>query len=138
MVHAAAVAVACVFRRSMSRVELVHRAVISTIVACLIALVSPTAGFAFKPGHGLPPSMDNAPQSSRGACANHSSPAGSLITRALSAGSQLPDQSLAFISGLCIYRPPRYSDSALRYHVIYLLHGGAGAQSDWVTQGHIE
>jgi hypothetical protein len=113
-------------------------AVISALLACLACLAVPSAALAFEPGDGLPPSMDNAPQSSRAACANHSSPAGSLTTRALSAGPQLHDRSLAFISGLCIYLPPRYSDSRLRYPVIYLLHGGAGAQSDWVTQGHIQ
>jgi len=38
---------------------------------------------------------------------------------------------------VCIYLPPGYVHSRLRYPVLYLLHGGGGDAADWTTFGHI-
>jgi enterochelin esterase-like enzyme len=61
----------------------------------------------------------------------------SLVTRILPDGPRAPDGSLAFTAGACVYLPPGYEHSGLRYPVIYLLHGGGGDQADAVTFGHI-
>lgn len=62
---------------------------------------------------------------------------GSRITRVLPNGPRNANGTLAFISGVCMYLPPGYDTSGLRYPVIYLLHGGGGDESDWVSQGNI-
>ncbi len=72
------------------------------------------------------------------ACADSVDPeAGSRITRILPDGPRRPDGALAFVSGVCVYLPPGYDDGALRYPVLYLLHGGGGDQADWVTSGRV-
>lgn len=72
------------------------------------------------------------------ACAAHRSDAGSRITRVLPNGPRLADGTLAFIPGACVYLPPGYDTSGLRYPVVYLLHGGGGDQADWVTFGAVQ
>ena len=73
------------------------------------------------------------------ACADKVSPTtGSRITRVLPDGPRNADGSLAFISGVCVYLPPGYDTSGLRYPVVYLLHGGGGDEADWVSQGGIQ
>jgi S-formylglutathione hydrolase FrmB len=72
------------------------------------------------------------------ACADVRSPAGSMITRLLPDGPRRSDGSLAFTSGLCVYLPPGYDTSSLRYPVLYVLHGGGGDQGNWVTNGDIQ
>lgn len=62
---------------------------------------------------------------------------GSVVTRVLPDGPRRPDGTLAFIPGACVYLPPGYESGALRYPVVYLLHGGGGDQADWVTFGGI-
>jgi S-formylglutathione hydrolase FrmB len=61
----------------------------------------------------------------------------SLVVRVLPDGPRAPDGSLAFTSGVCVYLPPGYATSGLRYPVIYLLHGGGGDAADAVTFGHL-
>lgn len=61
----------------------------------------------------------------------------SLVIRVLPKGPTNADGSLAFTSGVCVYLPPGYVDSRLRYPVLYLLHGGGGDAGDWVTFGGI-
>lgn len=72
------------------------------------------------------------------ACADQRSAAGSTITRIVPAGPLRPDGALAFTSGACVYLPPGYATSGLRYSVLYLLHGGGGDQADWVTFGTVQ
>ena len=72
------------------------------------------------------------------ACADSVAPSGSRITRILPDGPRRDDGSLAFISGACVYLPPGYQTSGLRYPVIHVLHGGGGDQADWVTFGQIQ
>lgn len=62
----------------------------------------------------------------------------SLVTRVLPDGPRTPSGSLAFTSGVCVYLPPGYQDSSLRYPVIYLLHGGGEDAGDAVTLGRIQ
>ena len=83
---------------------------------------------AFPPGH-VPPAQ---------ACGEklHASRS-SLVTRVLPDGPRAPDGSLAFTSGVCVYVPPGYVKSGLRYPAIYLLHGGGGDAADAVTFGHV-
>ena len=61
----------------------------------------------------------------------------SLAIRVLPKGPLTEDGSLAFTSGVCIYLPPGYVDSGIRYPVLYLLHGGGSDQAAWVTYGGI-
>jgi enterochelin esterase-like enzyme len=61
----------------------------------------------------------------------------SLVIRVLPRGPIAPDGTLAFTSGVCVYLPPGYLESGLRYPVLYLLHGGGGDAADWVTYGGI-
>src|SRR5581483_470524 len=62
----------------------------------------------------------------------------SLVIRVLPKGPLQPDgKTLAFTAGVCIYLPPNYGHSHLRYPVLYLLHGGGGDAAVWVTFGHI-
>ena len=68
----------------------------------------------------------------------HHLPAGSVVTRILPQGPRRPDGSAAFVSGACVYLPPGYATSGLRYPVVYLLHGGGGDQGDWVAQGSLQ
>jgi len=80
------------------------------------------------PGHVPPPQ----------ACADELAATDqSLVARILPRGPLAPDGSLAFTSGACVYLPPGYLASGLRYPVLYLLHGGGGDQADWVTYGGI-
>ena len=72
------------------------------------------------------------------ACKAQTAPSGSTITRILPNGPRRADGSLAFVSGACVYLPPGYATSGLRYSVIYLLHGGGGDEGDWVWQGGIQ
>ena len=69
------------------------------------------------------------------ACATTTAPTGSTITRITPTGPTREDGSLAFTSGACVYLPPGYAESDLRYPVVYLLHGGGGDQADWKTFG---
>lgn len=71
------------------------------------------------------------------ACRESVAPSGSTITRVLPDGPRRPDGALAFISGACVYLPPGYATSGLRYPVVHVLHGGGGDQADWVTFGNI-
>lgn len=80
------------------------------------------------PGH-LPPAR---------ACGDRVHPSSrSLVTRVLVDGPRRPDGTLAFTSGVCVYLPPGYATSGLRYPTIYLLHGGGGDAADAVTFGRI-
>lgn len=72
------------------------------------------------------------------ACSDVTSAAGSVVTRILPQGPRRPDGSAAFVSGACVYLPPGYATSGLRYPVVYLLHGGGGDQGDWVSQGSLQ
>lgn len=72
------------------------------------------------------------------ACAPTRSAAGSLVTRVLPKGPTLKNGTLAFTSGVCIYLPPGYENSGLRYSVLYLLHGGGGDQAAWVSLGKVQ
>ena len=69
------------------------------------------------------------------ACKETVAASGSVVTRILSDGPRHDDGTLAFTPGVCVYLPPGYDTSGLRYPVVYLLHGGGGDQSDWVTFG---
>ena len=60
------------------------------------------------------------------------------MTRVLPDGPRHDDGSLAFVPGVCVYLPPGYETSGLRYPTVYLLHGGGGDQGDWVTQGSVQ
>jgi len=72
------------------------------------------------------------------ACNNITSPAGSIVRRILPEGPRRPDGTMAFVPGACVYEPPGYATSGLRYPVVYLLHGGGGDQANWVTQGDLQ
>lgn len=72
------------------------------------------------------------------ACADATAASGSRITRILPDGPRREDGSLAFVSGACVYLPPGYESSGLRYPVVHVLHGGGGDQADWVTFGKIQ
>lgn len=72
------------------------------------------------------------------ACADRPTDGGGRITRVLPDGPRHEDGSLAFISGACVYLPPGYATSGLRYPVLYLLHGGGGDQGNWVVMGGVE
>jgi enterochelin esterase-like enzyme len=61
----------------------------------------------------------------------------SLVIRILPRGPLAPDGALAFTAGACVYLPPGYVESGLRYPVLYLLHGGGGDAADWVTFGGV-
>lgn len=78
---------------------------------------------------------DNADPQSKESCQDVRSEAGSIVIRRLIDGPRLPDGSLAFRSGVCIYVPPGYEDGTTRYPVLYLLHGAFGWQEDWFVQG---
>jgi S-formylglutathione hydrolase FrmB len=71
------------------------------------------------------------------ACNNVRSKRGSTIVRVLPTGP-IVERKLAFTSGVCVYLPPGYATSGLRYPVVYLLHGGGDDQSDWVSLGHVQ
>ena len=71
------------------------------------------------------------------ACADSVAPSGSRITRIVPDGPRREDGSLAFVSGACVYLPPGYETSGLRYPVVHVLHGGGGDEADWVTFGDI-
>ena len=71
------------------------------------------------------------------ACKTSVAPSGSTITRIVPDGPRRADSSLAFVSGACVYLPPGYETSGLRYPVLHVLHGGGGDQADWVTFGSI-
>lgn len=72
------------------------------------------------------------------ACATRPTEAGGRITRIRPDGPRHPDGSMAFVPGACVYLPPGYDKSKLDYPVVYLLHGGGGDQSAWVTFGSVE
>lgn len=72
------------------------------------------------------------------ACADRTTEGGGRITRILPDGPRRADGTPAFITGACVYLPPGYDDGALRYPVVYLLHGGGGDQADWTTFGQVE
>jgi enterochelin esterase-like enzyme len=122
-------------------------ATLATIAAVLALAAGAVAAGA---GDQLPKRLDNGAQGSPGnaqtpghiapaaACHNVRSRAGSEIVRVLPRGPVLRNGSLAFTSGVCVYLPPHYATSRLRYPVIYLLHGGGGDQSDWVVWGHLQ
>ncbi|HEX9683522.1 MAG TPA: alpha/beta hydrolase-fold protein [Acidimicrobiales bacterium] len=63
---------------------------------------------------------------------------GSRVTRILPDGPRHDDESLAFVPGACVYLPPGYATSGLRYPVVYVLHGGGGDQQDWITVGDLQ
>ncbi len=83
---------------------------------------------AFPPGHVAP---------ARACGQKIQSTRRSLVTRVLPDGPRSPEGSLAFTSGVCVYLPPGYAKSGLRYPVLYLLHGGGGDAADAVTFGHV-
>jgi S-formylglutathione hydrolase FrmB len=62
----------------------------------------------------------------------------SLVIRVLPDGPRARSGGPAFTSGVCVYLPPGYATSALKYPVVYLLHGGGGDQANGVTYGHIQ
>jgi S-formylglutathione hydrolase FrmB len=123
----------------------VTRRVAATVLAA--ALFALSAGPVGAGGHDdeLPPQQDNGAQGRDTshpppvqACADKLRPTSrSLVIRVLPRGPIAPNRSLAFQSGVCIYLPPGYVSSGLRYPVLYLLHGGGGDQADWVTHGHV-
>lgn len=39
--------------------------------------------------------------------------------------------------GVCVYLPPGYDTSGLRYPVMVLLHGGLAQYADWVVKGEV-
>ena len=136
----------------------------TTVAILLLALLLATAAVAAGAGEELDPAQDNPPGCTTAtaeaddgcgaqgrdhfadakhrppiqACADVRSPAGSLVTRLLPDGPRTADGALAFTSGLCVYLPPGYETSALRYPVVYVLHGGGGDQGNWVTNGDIQ
>lgn len=61
----------------------------------------------------------------------------SLVLRVLPRGPLAPDGSLAFTSGVCVYLPPNYVRSGMRYPVLYLLHGGGSDHGAWMSLGGI-
>lgn len=69
------------------------------------------------------------------ACKETVAESGSTVTRIVPDGPRHDDGTLAFTPGVCVYLPPGYATSELHYPVVYLLHGGGGDQSDWVTFG---
>ena len=72
------------------------------------------------------------------ACADRLQPTKrSTVLRVLVDGPRQPDGSLAFTSGVCVYLPPGYATSGLRYPVIYLLHGGGGDAADPIAEGKL-
>jgi len=43
------------------------------------------------------------------------------------------------VPGICVYLPPGYETSGLRYPVVYLLHGGlGGGHEDWFRSGQAQ
>jgi putative tributyrin esterase len=72
------------------------------------------------------------------ACADRLRPTKrSTVLRVLVDGPRAPDGTLAFTSGVCVYLPPGYADSGLRYPVLYFLHGGGGDAADPVAEGRL-
>jgi S-formylglutathione hydrolase FrmB len=124
-----------------------RRAIAATVVGALVLVVAPSA----RATHDdLPRDQDNGAQGrSNGlepvphvppveACRDKlKASAGSLVIRVLPRGPLARDGSLAFESGLCVYLPPGYMTSGLRYPVLYLLHGGGGDQADYVTYSNL-
>ena len=117
-----------------------------TATACTRSGPTETAPSAVR---GLPPRLDNgAAGLNQSGLPGHVPPvracgdriratSGSLVTRVLVDGPRRPDGTLAFTSGVCVYLPPGYATSGVRYPTIYLLHGGGGDAADAVTFGHI-
>ncbi|MGH2759512.1 MAG: alpha/beta hydrolase [Actinomycetota bacterium] len=127
-------------RRSINRV-------ISSFVAVVFVVAGPAA---WAPDDELPANQDNGAQGRNPfddpehvppikACGDRERPSNSsLVIRRLPRGPLAPDGSLAFQSGACVYLPPGYVRSGLRYPVLYLLHGGGGDQAAWVSYGGIQ
>ena len=124
--------------------------VVGTIALVVTLFVAPPSRAASS--DELPPSQDNggdgradslnAPDVPPKVACNKppKKPGGSQIVRRLPKGPMRPDDptQLAFMSGVCIYLPPGYGDSQLRYPVLYLLHGGGGDQADWLNFGSLQ
>lgn len=132
----------------MSHRRELRRAVVTVLSALLVSSLSPLSV-----GAGddeLPKDQDNGAEGRNAfndaghvapvkACKDELQPsAGSLVIRRLPRGPLAPDGTLAFQSGVCIYLPPGYMRSGLRYPVLYLLHGGGGDQAAWVSLGGIK
>jgi S-formylglutathione hydrolase FrmB len=101
------------------------------------------------PSDELPPRLDNGARGRTTSDPTHVPPAracrdtiesraGSLVTRVLPDGPRREKGKLAFRSGVCVYVPPGYVDSPLRYPVVYLLHGGGQDPGDVVTGGRVQ
>ncbi len=122
--------------------------IFTSVVAALVLLH--TAPAAEAPDDELPANQDNGKEGRNPygdpthvppikACDDKERPSNrSLVIRRLPRGPFAPDGSLAFQSGACIYLPPGYVRSGLRYPVLYLLHGGGGDQAAWVSLGGIQ
>jgi enterochelin esterase-like enzyme len=116
------------------------------LVTVALAAAAPGGALA-APGDSLPRDLDNGAAGSAQnaaaagylpparACADRVSATGSRIVRVLPDGPRAADGSLHFTAGMCVYLPPGYATSKLRYPVLYLLHGGGGDQADWVSKG---
>lgn len=111
-------------------------AVLLTFVLVVSVVTAPPSSA--QEAGAIDPALDNADPASRTACSDARSERGSLITRRLPNGPRMPDGSLAFRSGVCVYLPPGYDAADFQYPVLYLLHGGSGFQHDWVTQGQVQ
>lgn len=72
------------------------------------------------------------------ACADVRSAAGSVVTRRLPMGPRRADGKFAFVTGVCVYLPPGYETSGMRYPAVYLLHGGGGDQANWIVQAKLQ
>lgn len=117
------------------------------VVAVALLVSAPSA---YAPSDELPKDQDNGAEGRNSFNdAGHKPPVkackdqiratkGSLVIRRLPRGPLASDGSLAFQSGVCIYLPPNYINSGLRYSVLYLLHGGGGDQAAWVSLGRIK
>lgn len=118
----------------------------AALIAAAVALAAPLPGALAQ--DELPPERDTGRENSCGnpctpssdpppreACKDVRSELGSVVLRRVPAGPLRADGSLAFRSGICVYLPPGYEASGLRYPVVYLLHGGGGDQGDWISQG---
>ena len=121
------------------------RALCATLVL-LLALVAVPAAASEEPT-GLPEDapdeltaeQDNADPAHNTCGGETVADSGSEIHRKLIDGPRQPGtDELAFTAGVCVYLPPGYRTSGLRYPVLYLLHGAFGWQDDWVVQGDMQ
>ncbi len=132
----------------MSERGIVRRAVVGLVaIAAILLVIVPQSAVATH--DDLPKDQDNGKEGRNTFNdAGHVAPVkacrdrlkattGSLILRVLPRGPLAPDGSLAFTSGVCVYLPPNYVSSQLRYPVLYLLHGGGSDQAAWMSLGGV-